>query len=415
MTKVKNISILEQGIVSEMEKLQYAKETIRIFKLNCRKFREFTIKRQGNEIFDEKTGISYLSELYQYPPQELRPLTGTERNAVRCIRRLGEYNSYGSFTLLGGFNRVSIEEWGMKDTSIITSFIDGIQTPDNSQATKEYRFRLLHGFYAFISPHNITSVRELNASIISSYVLSLQGYASTTIQHRLATLKGYFRYVYTIGYCETDWSYSLPIIRKPKNLTVPALWTDEEILLMLKTIDRSSPMGKRDYAILLLVVQLGLRISDVSELKYSSFNWKTNTLSFIQKKTNKVNNSLPLTSDLGWAIIDYTKYGRPISELPYVFLSCNAPYRQMAPHSVGDIIRRAMQKAGIQKRKLVRSGMHSLRHALARRLLNENTPLSEIANIMGHANYESTSPYLKVDINGMRDCCLTLGGDSNAD
>ena len=70
---------------------------------------------------------------------------------------------------------------------------------------------------------------------------------------------------------------------------------------------------------------------------------------------------------------------------------------------------------GLQKRKLVSSGMHSLRHALARRLLNENTPLSEIANIMGHVNYESTSPYLKVDINGLRDCCLTLGGDSNAD
>lgn len=410
MNEQKTISTLEAGIAKEMERLAYAPETIRIWKLNCRKFRDFALSAQGSEVFSEEIGAQYLKERYQYPFPELRPLSSTEQSAVRCIRWLGEYNAYGGFTSIAVQNRDPVEIWGLNDAAQITAFIEGIQTPDNSDATKEYRYLILHGFYHFIASHKLGGVKDLNAEVLSLYVLSLQGYAAQTIRHRLSVLRRYLAYVSNDGYVQTDWSYSIPIPKKPQNQAVPALWTDDEIILMLKTIDRASPIGKRDYAILLLVVQLGLRITDVSELRFSAIDWSSKTISFVQHKTSGANNNLPISDDLGWAIIDYIRYARAVSDLPYVFLSGNAPYRQMAPHSVGDIIRRAMSKAGIKKRKLVTSGMHSLRHALARRLLNEGVSLEEIANIMGHANYSSTSPYLKVDIEGLRSCCLTIGG-----
>ena len=126
---------------------------------------------------------------------------------------------------------------------------------------------------------------------------------------------------------ECDWSFAVPKVIAPKNLNVPALWSREELERLLKSIDRDSPAGKRDYAIILLVVQLGLRIADVSALRLDSLKWERNELEFIQHKTgNRV--TQPLLEDVGWAIIDYIKYGRPKAESPFVFLTANAPYKE---------------------------------------------------------------------------------------
>ena len=119
MKEQKTISTLEDGIVAEMERLAYAPETIRILKLNCRKFRDYAILKQGSEIFSEEMGSLYLKERYNYPLPELRPLSSTERDAVKCVRWLGEYNSYGGFTSIAVQKRDSAEIWGMDDSAWI--------------------------------------------------------------------------------------------------------------------------------------------------------------------------------------------------------------------------------------------------------------------------------------------------------
>ena len=413
MDQNKTISTLEDEVVSEMERLNYAKETIRILRLNCRKFRDFTVTAQGNEFFSEEAGSQYLRETLNYPFDEKRPLTKTERDAVKCVRWLGEYNSFGGFTSIAPQKHAPVDEWGIADAKFIQAFIDGIHTADNKEGTKESRLLVLKGFYQFLAAHSLQGIAEIDLDVLSLYVQSLQGYATTTIKRRLALLRRYLHYVNNSGHVDTDWSYKIPVIRIAYNKSIPAIWTDEEIISMLKSFDRANPMGKRNYAILLLIVQLGLRISDVSSLTFDAFDWNENTLSFIQTKTGKANNSLPISGELGWAIIDYIQYGRPESDLPYVFLTGAAPYRQMKPHTVGDVIRIAMTKAGVTKRKLTTAGMHSLRHSLARRLLNEGVPLEEIASILGHRGYDSTRPYLSQDIDSLRKCCMSIGGDAS--
>ena len=167
-------------------------------------------------------------------------------------------------------------------------------------------------------------------------------------------------------------------------------------------------MGKRDYAIILLACRLGLRVSDIKKLMFNNFHWENNELVFIQSKT-KNNLSLPLTQDVGWAVIDYLKYGRPKVESSYIFIRHLAPF---LPFSEDDhlhqMIAKYMRLAHIPVSSKKKVGMYSLRHTLASLLMENDTPLPIISDIIGHADSNTTAIYLKVDISKLKQCPLDI-------
>lgn len=171
-------------------------------------------------------------------------------------------------------------------------------------------------------------------------------------------------------------------------------------------------MGKRNYAIILLACRLGLRISDIKKLTFGNFRWEDKQLVFVQSKT-RAGVSLPLIQDVGWAVIDYLKYGRPNVETPYVFIRHLAPF---LPFSEDDhlhqMIVKYMRLAHIPISSKKRVGMHSLRHTLASLLLENNTPLPTISDVLGHIDTESTAVYLKVDIKKLKECPLDIKEDT---
>lgn len=403
-------SIREIGecIIAEMERMQYAPLTMENFRYDVRRLADFAKQRMGEEFFSEELGRVYLADTIGYPIKENRWLTASEAARVRCVRRIGEYQLYGTVRRNYAQKAKVSDSWKLGDEKIISAYIESVQTADNSDATKKLRIHHIRQFYEYLASQKATGIYDITAQLISDYAASLQGDSSVYTKHRLATLRFYFRFLRQSGILECDWSFAVPKVIAPKNLNVPALWKEDDLERLLKGIDRGSPAGKRDYAIILLVVELGLRITDVSELRLSSLKWERRELELIQHKTgNRV--IQPLLEDVGWAIIDYIKYARPNVESPFVFLTVNAPYTQMKSGTIGCILDRHRARSGIQKRRGTVGGMHSLRHALARRMLEQGTPLSTVANVMGHTSYASTSPYLKVDIEGLRECALSLG------
>jgi integrase len=225
----------------------------------------------------------------------------------------------------------------------------------------------------------------------------------------LAALKLYFRFLHHQCHRE-NLEQLVPAIRRRQNANVPALWSEDELQQLLTSIDRGNPTGKRDYAILLLAVQLGVRVSDIAALKLSDLSFDRKTIGFTQQKTEKTV-VYPMLDDVGWAIIDWLRYGRPKIENPYVFLTCTGtPMEFSDGTALGRILRRRMQLSGIRKEaKNTTSGMHSLRHALARRLVENDTGLYDVVSIMGHRNSNATSKYTRTDINGLRECALAIG------
>jgi integrase len=176
---------------------------------------------------------------------------------------------------------------------------------------------------------------------------------------------------------------------------------------MLHSVDRGNPTGKRNYAILMLASKLGIRASDICNLAFENLKWETNTIEFIQKKTGK-SAILPLLNDVGEAIIDYIKDGRPKSKTNYVFLRHLTPVGPMRPASLHIIVTEQLHIADIVIPDGKRHGTHSLRHSLAGALLDNNTPLPIITEILAHEDGDTTAAYLKIDLRHLRELSLEV-------
>ena len=131
---------------------------------------------------------------------------------------------------------------------------------------------------------------------------------------------------------QNDLTEKLPVVKANRQFKLPKVWRQEDILSVLNSIDRGNPVGKRDYAILMLITRYGLRSADVKAMKLSNLRWNENVIEITQNKTQN-SLRLPLLRDVGWAIIDYLQHGRPPSEHSEVFLTCTIPIRPFGIHS----------------------------------------------------------------------------------
>ncbi|MFR9566041.1 MAG: site-specific integrase [Rikenellaceae bacterium] len=169
---------------------------------------------------------------------------------------------------------------------------------------------------------------------------------------------------------------------------------------------RSSGVGKRNYAMVLLASRLGLRASDIVNLQFSNINWDNNLITIIMQKTGKVI-ELPLLTDVGNAIIDYLQYGRPQSNLQYLFLSSRAPYVAATKAMVCSAINAIICKSGVDV-TAKHHGPHSLRHSLASAMLKNGTMIPIISESLGHRSTETTLTYLKIDSESLMECALEV-------
>jgi integrase len=164
----------------------------------------------------------------------------------------------------------------------------------------------------------------------------------------------------------------LPKIRVARDAKVPSVWEQELIVKLLEAVDRSSAKGKRDYAILLLACRLGLRAGDIRTLKLDQLHWEDSTIEVTQSKTGTPLR-LPLTSEMGDALIDYLKSGRPQTTHREVFLKVNPPFDPFTGNNLHHIVTYWRLLAGIRFRTPQRRGAHSLRHYAACGIVDTRT------------------------------------------
>jgi len=276
-----------------------------------------------------------------------------------------------------------------------------------SNATEDdYKYHLGQ-FIIYISENGISLVDEISKTLIIDYANNM-GFASHNTRHRnLSVLKGYLRFLYDNGYTESDLSRTVPKCRRIKQPKLPSTYTRDEVEKLLGAIDRSSPKGKRDYVMTLITARLGLRASDVCNLRFSNLLWERNLIVLRQNKTGEMI-EFPLLTEIGEAVIDYLKYGRPESELPYLFLHVIPPYDRLNRSTLHSIICLYMRLAGIKFEGDRKHGPHALRHSLAGILLEKKTPIPVISEVLGHRSTESTRCYLRIDIGTLRQCALDV-------
>ncbi len=264
-------------------------------------------------------------------------------------------------------------------------------------------------FLKFIKTKEIMYCKNLTRQNVKEYVEYISDLSINTIGTYVAFFRHFLKYLYLNNLHKIDLTYSIPKIKRYKSKNIPhTIWTIEEINKILNAVDTSKAMGKRDYAILMLISHLGFRISDIKDLKFSNIDWKNNIISINQRKTKKLV-TLPLSNKIGMSLIDYIKCGRPNSTSPYVFLSTYFPYDKLSHfNNLSSMFKKYLMLANIDisNKKLI--GVHSLRHSISSILLQNNTPLSIISPILGHSSIETTDIYLKIDIEHLRECCLEV-------
>ena len=280
---------------------------------------------------------------------------------------------------------------------------DNVRLAQNSVAVRrELATKFLH----YLDAHETTSVTEIDPQHLSGFVASRSYLRPASLAVELSMLRTFLRYLCLYDLVAAELAGHVPRVRMRRYARIPSVWSREQVAALLEAVDRTSPKGKRDYAILLLAARLGMRASDIRTLQLENLRWDDARIEFRQVKT-KTPHSLPLTKEIGEALIDYLRHGRPEADYREVFLTATAPFKPFAAnHSFYNIITDWRLRAGVELTPPSQQGLHSLRHTVATRLLEAGTPLETITSVMGHLSPETTRIYTKVDIAALRSVAL---------
>jgi site-specific recombinase XerD len=286
----------------------------------------------------------------------------------------------------------------------IVRFQAWLRAAGHSASTVRTYGTLAGEFVAFVGTRG--GLARCDAGAVEAFVATLTGYQVKTVEQKLRAVRSFIRFAAADGLLDAAVLDAVPAVRASKQARVPSVWDPGHVAWILDAIDRSDPCGKRDYAIILLITRLGLRGIDVTRLEFADFDWPGNWLCVMQAKTtHRV--QLPLLKEVGWAVIDYIRHGRPVCDCPQVFIRHLAP---IGPFSDQDHLHQILVKharvAHVPISEKRRHGMHSLRHTLATKLMEDGTPVEQIADILGHQSTQSTGVYLKSSLGLLAKCAL---------
>lgn len=263
-------------------------------------------------------------------------------------------------------------------------------------------------FLFYLENKGITDVSKTERSDISEYIPLLSQRNPAGISDKLTRLRTFFRYLIEEELIDESLIFSLQIraaVRKKVRFGFSPVEADG----ILSAVDRSSNVGKRDYAILLLARYTGLRAVDVLHMKLQDIDWNNGEIRIVQHKTKRPL-ILPMENHVGNAIAEYILNARPASDSPIIFLRTRAPYEALGHGNGTMITRKYAERAGVTWKPDEYKGFHSFRRSIGTDMLAANVPLSTISEVLGHSRSDSTKPYLAADLKNLRMCALSLDG-----
>lgn len=398
------------GALSQLQTLNYNPRSIRRYQSTWKRLTLFAEKNNFKNKLSERLMFGFLSYHEISNEMPTTSIKGWKKHAEFSLKILWNYARFGYFERCAAV----LEKLHIPPTMKKTLLEYKKYCKDKrhySEYTVEECVRHVGLFLDFLGKRNVNKFNQIKPIDVSDFVYTLSRFSQKTISGIVSYVRVFMRYLFLKNILKVDLSKALPSVRVCHDAWIPSVWDKGDLVKLLDAIDRSSPRGKRDYAIILLACRLGLRLGDISMLTLDDIDWESESISIVQSKT-KTPLSLPLIDEVGNALIDYIKSARPNkTKYRQVFLRLTYPFTPIYKnHHLHSIVSHWKEIAGIKFENKQRQGIHSLRHSLASYLLEENVPFSLISNILGHTSSNSTMIYAKSSIETLRQVALSMKG-----
>lgn len=263
-------------------------------------------------------------------------------------------------------------------------------------------------FLFCVEEMGLCDFHEITHRVVNDCITLLAPKYPHGMQSCIPAIRSFLTFLYGKGLIAEALQTAIPETSAPRR-AIRHGFMPEELEQLLSAADRSAVIGKRDYAMMLLAIQTGLRVVDISSLTFQNIDWHRAEIHVVQHKTGRAL-SMPMEPAVGNAIADYILNGRPKGECSFVFLSKDPPYRRLHNRSASSIVSRYMKKCGIDRESIPRRGFHSFRRSFGARLLQSEIPLEMLSEMLGHSSIDSSKPYVAVDETGLRSCAIGLTG-----
>lgn len=360
------------------------------------KLQEFA-RLHGDEFFSLELAAKFMKEIFNVN-DIYKPDIKTERWRVRYVWCLDDFSKTGCFVRHREYHIAPVPEVFMGIYSLYGEYLNNKKQKPRSISAKLSRVKI---FLLFLHQNGITRAKDVSPTTVIEFMRNLN--CSTAYRGNiLVTLRDFLRCPAFSRLFQEGLADILTTIYSNRYERLPSVYSNEEVSRILSAVDRNTPQGKKDYAIMILAAELGLRVSDIRKLQLDEIKWDKHTIEFFQRKTGEYV-QLHMTDNVKWALLDYLMNARPKdSKSNHVFLRSKAPYLPYGEAATFyERINKYISLAGIEI-KGKHHGLHSFRHGLASRLMNEGVPITVVSEALGHKFANVTKDYIRIDISRLR-------------
>jgi site-specific recombinase XerD len=359
---------LSGSLLRQIESLGYDRKTVIGYQRILDRIAVYLAETEANDYYTAEIGTQYIAVCVEGTASYISPVLLAET----VVRRLND--------LLTGeihFYRRSNESPKCPEafTKPFSRYIEHMRLRGNKTSTIKNRARYCVQFLCAIEKSSVSKLTDIRPKHVYNAFA-----ASDSKGNFRQAIVPFLKYLFTEGIQKDDLSECVPNVRRPQPM--PSIYSEDEIARLLAAVDTTAPNGKRDYAIIIIASQLGLRASDICALSMDNIDLQTKTIHLAQQKTGSAM-QIALLPDVEETLLAYVNSARPASDSDKIFLRRRAPYSPLRPGAVYEIVRHYFCAAGIDLSGKKR-GPHSLRMSLATKLLSENVPYAAVQKILGH-------------------------------
>ena len=392
----------------EAMNIELSLNQVKIMKRYWKEFKNYCINKNIN-YFEFNQINMFLNDCYNCLLSNNNILNSKQKEVIKAMFILIDINNISKY-IITTYKDIELNDYYNKKLEEYLYFYENIMNNATSTLTRKKKFTIL--FFKYLIDNKVNNLTELNKQIILNYIDSLKNNLLNQKITAYWNLKSIFLYLNDSCILQNTFDLLIPTIKRYRHKKLPSCFSKEDVEKLLESLKEdvdNSPAGYRNYAFLLMIARLGIRKIDVINLKWKNIDWERNTITFIQSKTKKAN-ILPLPNDVGEAIINYIRLGRPMkirNNEDFIFVRNIYPLTKLNnSYTFNDIIKRHMIKCNISLDKYKSKGTHSFRYALATELINEKVPVNIISSVLGHSNSNSTKVYLEINKNALSSCFI---------